>query len=90
MISNSEVEREAQARSAAFMPQKRAGFGSLRTALVLPHLLRRERRAPSASRAARVFPTSAFRLNRLVNQTPLHARRAACAARLGIAWNFSS
>jgi len=61
---DSEAEREPQTRSAAFMLQKRAGSASRPQALVLPGLLRRERRAPSASWAARLFPTSEFRLNR--------------------------
>jgi len=45
------------------MPQKRAGAASLPITLFLPRFLRRERRAPSASRATRAFPTSEFRFS---------------------------
>lgn len=59
MNPNAEVERQPRAGSAALRPQKRRWFGNLPSALFLPGLLRRERRAPPTLRASVALPTLA-------------------------------
>lgn len=63
------------------MPQPRAGSDSLPMALFLPGLLRRERRAPSASRAARAFPTAGCRFTEADWNQHDEALAQPCAAR---------